>query len=34
MPIVIEEDDLLLGNTVQDGVITRTRLPKYGTDEE
>ncbi len=34
MPIVIEEDDLIVGNTVQDGVIVRTRLPRYGTDEE
>ena len=34
MPIVIEDDDLIVGNTVQDGAITRTRLPKYGTDKE
>ena len=34
MPIAIEQDDLIVGNTVQNGVIVRTRLPKYGTDKE
>jgi len=34
MPIAIEEDDLIVGNTVEDGVIVRTRLPKYATEEE
>ena len=34
MPITIEEDDLIVGNTVQDGAIVRTFLPKYGTNDE
>lgn len=34
MPIAIEADDLIVGNTLQEGVITRTRLPKYGLTEE
>ncbi len=34
MPIAIEPDDLIVGNSVQHGVIVRTSLPKYGTDEE
>ena len=34
MPIAIEADDLIVGNTIQDGLITRTRLPKYGLAEE
>ena len=34
MPIAIEADDLIVGNTMKDGVIVRTRLPRYGTDEE
>ncbi len=34
MPIAIEADDLIVGNTLQDGVIVRTRLPRYGTDDE
>ena len=34
MPIVIEEDDLIVGNTMQDGIVMRTSLPRYGTDEE
>ena len=34
IPIAIEEDDLIVGNTVQDGLIVRTRLPRYGTDDE
>jgi len=34
MPIAIEEDDLIVGNTVEDGVIVRTDLPKYTTEEE
>ena len=34
MPITIEADDLVVGNSPQDGVIVRTRLPRYGTAEE
>ena len=34
MPIAIEADDLIVGNTMQAGMITRTRLPKYGLAEE
>jgi formate C-acetyltransferase len=34
MPITIEEDDLIVGNSAQDGVIVRTQLPRYGTPEE
>ncbi len=34
MAIVIEEDDLIVGNNAKDGVLVRPRLPKYATDEE
>ena len=34
MPIDIEPDDLIVGNTVQDGVIYRTRLVEYNTEAE
>lgn len=34
MPIAIEEDDLIVGNTALRGVIVRTKLPKYATDNE
>ena len=34
MPIAIEADDLIVGNSLQDGVIIRTSLPKYGTAAE
>ena len=34
MPITIEEDDLIVGNNAEDGVIVRPQLPKYATDEE
>jgi formate C-acetyltransferase len=34
MPINIEEDDIIVGNTVEDGVIVRTTLPKYATETE
>ena len=34
MPIAIEADDLIVGNTLQDGVIVRTRLPRYAAPEE
>ncbi|MDP6452273.1 MAG: pyruvate formate lyase family protein [SAR202 cluster bacterium] len=34
MPIVIEDDDLIVGNSVQDGVIVRTSMPGYATPEE
>lgn len=34
MPIAIEEDDLIVGNAVEDGIIVRTRLPRYTTDDE
>ena len=34
MPIAIEDDDLIVGNTVQGGTIVRTELPSYTTREE
>ena len=34
MPIVIEEDDLILGNCVEDGVIVRTSVSEYATESE
>jgi len=34
MPIDIEEDDLIIGNTVKDGIIIRVGRPKYATEEE
>ena len=34
MPIAIEKDDIIVGNTMQDGVIVRTGLPPYGTADE
>ena len=34
MPIAIEEDDLIVGNGVQDGVIVRTKVPEYASDME
>ena len=34
MPITIEEDDLIVGNNAEDGVIVRPQLPKYATAEE
>jgi formate C-acetyltransferase len=34
MPIDIEQDDLIVGNTVRDGVIVRTQLVKYNTKDE
>ncbi len=34
MPIVIEGDDLIVGNAVENGAITRTKLAAYGTPEE
>ena len=34
MPIDIEEDDLIIGNTVKDGIIIRIGRPKYATEEE
>lgn len=34
MPIAIEDDDLIVGNTVLDGAIVRTALPRYVTDGE
>ncbi len=34
MPITIEEDDLIVGNTVLDGIIVRTQMPSYATEEE
>ena len=34
MPIAIEEDDLIVGNCVRDGVIVRPMLPEYATEEE
>jgi formate C-acetyltransferase len=34
MPITIEDDDLIVGNTVENGVIVRTALPKYATETE
>ena len=34
MPIDIEPDDLIVGNTVRDGVIYRTRLVEYNTEAE
>lgn len=33
-PIAIEEDDLIVGNTVEDGAIVHTQLPRYTTEEE
>jgi pyruvate-formate lyase len=34
MPIAIEDDDLLVGNTLEDGVIVRPRRIRYATAEE
>lgn len=34
MPIAIEEDDLIVGNNVEDGVIVRTRRVRYTTEDE
>lgn len=34
MPIAIEEDDLIVGNTVEDGVIVRPRRIRYATEDE
>lgn len=34
MPIAIEDDDLIVGITLQDGLIARTKLPRYGTPTE
>jgi len=34
MPVVIEHDDLVVGNTAEDGIIVRTLLPSYATREE
>jgi formate C-acetyltransferase len=34
MPIDINEDDFIVGNTVEDGVIIRVNRPKYATEEE
>lgn len=34
MPIVIEADDLIVGNCVQDGAIVRTKMPEYATVQE
>lgn len=34
MPITIEEDDLIVGNNAEDGVIVRPQLPRYATAEE
>ena len=34
MPIVIEEDDLIVGNCVEDGAIVRTSMADYATESE
>ena len=34
IPITIEEYDLIVGNTVKDGSIVRTQMPRYTTEEE
>lgn len=34
MPITIEEDDLIVGNNAEDGVIVRPQLLRYATAEE
>jgi formate C-acetyltransferase len=34
VPISIEEDDLVIGNSLREGVVIRTRMPGYATDEE
>jgi len=34
MPIAIEDDDLIIGNNILDGVEVRTLLPTYATAEE
>jgi formate C-acetyltransferase len=34
MPIMIESHDLIVGNTVEAGIIVRTSLPRYATDHE
>lgn len=34
MPITIEADDLIVGNSLQDGVILRTRMPGFGLEHE
>jgi hypothetical protein len=34
MSLAIEDEDLIVGNSVGDGVITRTSLPAYAKEEE
>lgn len=34
MPIALEADDLIIGNTLLDGVVVRTRLPGFALDHE
>ena len=34
MPIGLEDDDLIVGNTIEDGVIVRTRLPRFANEQE
>jgi formate C-acetyltransferase len=34
MPIALETDDLIVGNSLIDGVVTRTRMPAFALDHE
>ncbi|HJP27856.1 MAG TPA: hypothetical protein QF694_03490, partial [Dehalococcoidia bacterium] len=34
MPIAIEADDLIVGNSLLDGVVLRTRMPGFGLPRE
>ena len=34
MPIALEADDLIVGNSLLDGVVVRTRMPGYALDDE
>ena len=34
MPIGFEKDDLIVGNTIQEGVILRTQLPRFANEED
>ena len=34
MPITIEDEDIVVGATIDEGVVVRTQLPRYSTDQE
>ena len=34
MPIAIEDDDIVVGATINEGGVVRTQLPRYSTDRE